>query len=157
VQISFPDAGTRPAIYVLPKGRADPAGLSALAGGGVDILRDCEATTPRCGDWGRVNRKPGEIFPNTALHPRQTRTSPSGPHGAHQTEVWRWYLVRRGGAAEVKNFLRDFTSLFGARWPHRAGRHGETGIRPRRESRHDRAPPPYSYEQGMGYEVENYQ
>jgi hypothetical protein len=30
------------------------------------------------------------------------------PRGAHQTEVWRWYLVDNSAPEEIKHFLRDY-------------------------------------------------
>ncbi len=102
---------------------------------------------------------PGEIFPNTALHPRQPRTiAVWHPHGPHQTEVWRWYLVDKTAPAEVKAFLRDYYIRYSGpaglteqddmenwNYAHAASR----GTIARRH--------PYSYEQGMGYEFEIYE
>jgi len=80
------------------------------------------------------------------------------PRGAHETEVWRWYLVDRNAPAEVKDFLRDYYTRYSGpggmteqddmenwNYAHAASR----GTIARRY--------PYSYEQGMGAEVENYE
>jgi Ring hydroxylating alpha subunit (catalytic domain) len=106
-----------------------------------------------------VTGSPGEVFPNTALHPRQPRTIAAWhPRGAHQTEVWRWYLVDAAAPAEVKAFLRDYYIRYSGpaglteqddmenwNYAHAASR----GMIARRH--------PYSYEQGMGREVDKYE
>jgi len=106
-----------------------------------------------------VTGSPGEVFPNTALHPRQPRTiAVWHPRGAHQTEVWRWYLVDAAAPPEVKAFLRDYYIRYSGpaglteqddmenwNYAHAASR----GTIARRH--------PYSYEQGMGHEVEDYE
>ena len=102
---------------------------------------------------------PGEIFPNTALHPRQPRSiAVWHPRGAHQTEVWRWYLVDAGAPYEVKDFLRQYYIRYSGpgglteqddmenwNYAHSASR----GTIARRY--------PYSYEQGMGSEQTNFE
>ena len=101
---------------------------------------------------------PGEIFPNTALHPRQPRTiAVWHPRGPHQTEVWRWYLVDQDAPLEVRDFLRQYYIRYSGpgglteqddmenwNYAHAASR----GTIARRY--------PYSYEQGMGYEVQDF-
>jgi hypothetical protein len=101
----------------------------------------------------------GEAFPNTAFLARQPRTLAAWhPRGAHETEVWRWYLVDRNAPAEVKDFLRDYYIRYSGpggmteqddmenwNYAHAASR----GTIARRY--------PYSYEQGLGAEVENYE
>ena len=98
-------------------------------------------------------------FPNTALHPRQPRTiAVWHPRGTHQTEVSRWYLVDKAAPSEVKDFLRDYYIRYSGpagmteqddmenwNYAHAASR----GMIARRY--------PYSYEQGLGYEIENYE
>ena len=80
------------------------------------------------------------------------------PRGAHETEVWRWFLVDKNAPAEVKDFLRDYYVRYSGpggmteqddmenwNYAHAASR----GTIARRY--------PYSYEQGLGTEVENYE
>jgi hypothetical protein len=111
------------------------------------------------GEWARVIGSPGEIFPNTALHPRQPRTiAVWHPRGPHQTEVWRWYMVDSAAPPEVKDFLRDYYIRYSGpagmteqddmenwNYAHAASR----GTIARRY--------PYSYEQGLGFETERYE
>ena len=108
---------------------------------------------------GRLIGAPGEIFPNTALLPRQPRTiAVWHPRGPHQTEVWRWFLVDRDAPAEVKGFLRDYYIRYSGpagmteqddmenwNYAHQASR----GTIARRH--------PYSYEMGLGTAVENFE
>ncbi|MBV8937238.1 MAG: aromatic ring-hydroxylating dioxygenase subunit alpha, partial [Alphaproteobacteria bacterium] len=80
------------------------------------------------------------------------------PRGAHETEVWRWFLVDRSAPIEVKDFLRQYYIRYSGpagmteqddmenwNYAHAASR----GTIARRY--------PYNYEQGMGSEVENYE
>src|SRR4029077_7875188 len=131
LQICFPDRGHQTGVYALPKEHPVPPAYqhsSVVAeyfahceaerrrrrgerGRGVaEYFEHCEAERRRRrGEWGRVIGSPGEIFPNTALHPRQPRTiAVWHPRGTHQTEVWRWYLVDKAAPSEVKDFLRDY-------------------------------------------------
>ena len=159
LQICFPERGHQTGVYLLPKDEATP---SAYQHSSVvqDYFRHCETEKRRRrGDWGRVIGSPGEVFPNTALHPRQPRTiAVWHPRGAHQTEVWRWYLVDAAAPPEVKAFLRDYYIRYSGpaglteqddmenwNYAHAASR----GTIARRH--------PYSYEQGLGHEVEDYQ
>jgi len=159
LQICFPDRGHQCGVYVLPKGEATPPAYqqSPIV---AEYFRHCEAERRRRrGDWGRVTGSPGEIFPNTALHPRQPRTiAVWHPRGPHQTEVWRWYLVDAAAPSEVKAFLRDYYIRYSGpaglteqddmenwNYAHAASR----GTIARRH--------PYNYEQGLGYEIENYE
>src|SRR5207244_106441 len=93
------------------------------------------------------------------LHPRQPRTiAVWHPRGAHQTEVWRWYLVDAAAPAEVKSFLRDYFIRYSGpaglteqddmenwNYAHAASR----GTIARRF--------PYNYEQGSGTAVTDYE
>ncbi|MFI4948834.1 MAG: hypothetical protein ACHQC9_08550 [Alphaproteobacteria bacterium] len=111
------------------------------------------------GEWGRLITLVGEVFPSMAYLSRQPRTiAVWHPKGAHQTEVWRWYLVDKAAPAEVKAFLRDYYLRYSGpagmteqddmenwNYAHAASR----GTIARRF--------PYSYEQGLGTEVENYE
>jgi phenylpropionate dioxygenase-like ring-hydroxylating dioxygenase large terminal subunit len=159
LQICFPERGHQTGVYVLPKDEQTPPAYehSSVV---QDYFRHCEAEKRRrLGDWGRVIGSPGEVFPNTALHPRQPRTiAVWHPRGAHQTEVWRWYLVDAAAPAEVKSFLRDYYIRYSGpaglteqddmenwNYAHAASR----GTIARRH--------PPSYEQGLGHEVEDYQ
>jgi phenylpropionate dioxygenase-like ring-hydroxylating dioxygenase large terminal subunit len=158
LQVVFPDRGHQTTVYVLPN-EAPPAAYeqSSVVS---EYFRQCEETRRRrLGAWGRVTGAPGEIFPNTALHPRQPRTiAVWHPRGAHKTEVWRWYLVDADAPAEVKDFLRQYYIRYSGpaglteqddmenwNYAHSASR----GSIARRY--------PYSYEQGLGFEVENYE
>jgi nitrite reductase/ring-hydroxylating ferredoxin subunit len=159
LQICFPERGHQTGVYVLPPGQPTPPAYqhSPIV---AEYFRECEAVRRRRrGDWGRVTGSPGEIFPNTALHPRQPRTiAVWHPRGTHQTEVWRWYLVDAAAPAEVKAFLRDYYIRYSGpaglteqddmenwNYAHAASR----GTIARRH--------PYSYEQGMGHEIEDFE
>ena len=101
----------------------------------------------------------GEIFPNTAFLARQPRTlAVWHPRGAHETEIWRWFLVDKSAPAEVKDFLRQYYIRYSGpggmteqddmenwNYAHAASR----GTIARRY--------PYNYEQGVGSEIENYE
>ena len=94
-----------------------------------------------------------------ALHPRQPRTiAVWHPRGAHQTECWRWYFVDKAAPQQVKDFLRDYYIRYSGpagmteqddmenwNYAHAASR----GVIARRF--------PYTYEQGRGYEVADYE
>ncbi len=159
LQICFPERGHQTGVYVLPKDPPLPTAYehSSLV---AEYFRDCEAERRRRRrEWGRVIGSPGEVFPNTALHPRQPRTiAVWHPRSAHQTEVWRWYLIDAAAPAEVKNFLRDYYIRYSGpaglteqddmenwNYAHAASR-GTVARRHR-----------YSYEQGMGHEIENFE
>jgi len=159
LQVVFPDRGHQTTFYVLPREEATPPAYqqSPVVS---EYFRQCEERRrQRLGAWGRVTGAPGEIFPNTALHPRQPRTiAVWHPRGAHRTEVWRWYLVDSDAPREVKDFLRQYYIRYSGpaglteqddmenwNYAHAASR----GTIARRY--------PYSYEQGMGFEVENYE
>ena len=154
LQVCFPERGHQTGIYVLagdaptPSSYQDSPEIS-------EYFRRCEAQRRESkGEWGRVTGSPGEIFPNTALHPRQPRTiAVWHPRGAHQTEVWRWYLVDADAPAEVKDFLRQYYIRYSGpgglteqddmeNW-----NYAHSASRGTIARRHD-----YSYAQGMGYE-----
>jgi phenylpropionate dioxygenase-like ring-hydroxylating dioxygenase large terminal subunit len=158
LQVVFPDRGHQTTVYVLPDEPPPPAYQQSSVVS--DYFRQAEeARRRRRGAWGRVTGAPGEIFPNTALHPRQPRTiAVWHPRGAHKTEVWRWYLVDADAPAEVKDFLRQYYIRYSGpaglteqddmenwNYAHAASR----GTIARRH--------PYSYEQGLGFEVEDYE
>ncbi|MGH7060128.1 MAG: aromatic ring-hydroxylating oxygenase subunit alpha, partial [Stellaceae bacterium] len=109
LQVSFYERGHQTGVYVLPQGAATPP---AYAHSPVvsEYFAHCEERRQRHkGEWGRVIGSPGELFPNTALHPRQPRTiAVWHPRGTHQTECWRWYFVDKAAPQEVKDFLRDY-------------------------------------------------
>jgi phenylpropionate dioxygenase-like ring-hydroxylating dioxygenase large terminal subunit len=159
LQISFPEHGHQTGVYVLPPGEGVPPAYahSPIV---ADYFAHCEAERrKRRGQWGRVIGSPGEVFPNTALHPRQPRTiAVSHPRGAHQTEVWRWYLVDAAAPSEVKAFLRDYYIRYSGpaglteqddmenwNYAHAASR----GPIARRYA--------YNYAQGMGHEIADWQ
>ena len=158
LQVVVPDRGHQTTVYVLPSEPPPPAYQQSPVVS--EYFRQCEESRrQRLGAWGRVTGAPGEIFPNTALHPRQPRTiAVWHPRGAHRTEVWRWYLVDADAPAEVKDFLRQYYIRYSGpaglteqddmenwNYAHAASR----GAIARRY--------PYSYEQGLGFEVENYE
>ena len=158
LQICFPERGHQTGVYLLPKDQPTPLAYqhSPVVS---EYFRYCEEERRRRrGEWGRLTGSPGEIFPNTALHPRQPRTiAVWNPRGAHQTEVWRWYLVDQEAPPEVKDFLRQYYIRYSGpgglteqddmenwNYAHAASR----GTIARRY--------PYTYEQGMGFEVQNF-
>ncbi len=159
LQVSFPDRGHQTRIYVLPGG--SPTAASYQQSPEVaDYFREAEEKRRAIkGEWGRVTGSPGEIFPNTALHPRQPRSiAVWHPRGTHQTEVWRWYFVDAGAPYAVKDFLRQYYIRYSGpgglteqddmenwNYAHSASR----GTIARRH--------PYSYEQGMGSEQTNFE
>jgi phenylpropionate dioxygenase-like ring-hydroxylating dioxygenase large terminal subunit len=51
----------------------------------------------------------GTLFPNVSFHARQPRNlCVWHPHGAEQTEIWRFFLVDKDAPAEVKDLLRHY-------------------------------------------------
>src|SRR6202045_692518 len=158
LHIALSERGHQTTSYLLPKEGAPPPAYqhSSVVS---DYFRECEARRRQRGDWGRMVALVGEIFPNTAFLARQPRTLAAWhPRGAHQTEIWRWYLVDKSASAEVKDFLRDYYIRYSGpggmteqddmenwNYAHAASR----GTIARRY--------PYSYEQGIGAEVENYE
>ena len=159
LHVCMPDRGHQTIVYLLPHDRPTPPSYqhSPVVS---EYFAHCEEERRRKrGEWARLIGSPGEIFPNTALHPRQPRTiAVWHPRGTHQTEVWRWYLVDSGAPPEVKDFLRDYYIRYSGpagmteqddmenwNYAHAASR----GTIARRY--------PYSYEQGLGHEVEDYQ
>jgi phenylpropionate dioxygenase-like ring-hydroxylating dioxygenase large terminal subunit len=158
LQICFPERGHQTGVYLLPKDQPTPLAYQHSPAVS-EYFRHCEEERRRRrGEWGRLTGSPGEIFPNTALHPRQPRTfAVWHPRSAHQTEVWRWYLVDQEAPPEVKDFLRQYYIRYSGpgglteqddmenwNYAHAASR----GTIARRY--------PYSYEQGMGFEVQNF-
>ena len=159
LQVSLPDRGHQTGIYGLPGG--SPTAASYQQSPEVaDYFREAEEKRRAIkGEWGRVTGSPGEIFPNTALHPRQPRSiAVWHPRGTHQTEVWRWYFVDAGAPYAVKDFLRQYYIRYSGpgglteqddmenwNYAHSASR----GTIARRH--------PYSYEQGMGSEQTNFE
>ena len=160
LHVCEPGRGHQTILYLLPKDKPTPAAYQH-APVVAEYFRHCEEEKRRRrGEaYGRLVGAPGEIFPNTALHPRQPRTiAVWHPRGAHQTEVWRWYLVDRSAPQEVKDFLRDFYIRYSGpgglteqddmenwNYAHAASR----GTIARRY--------PYNYEMGTGTAVENYE
>jgi hypothetical protein len=160
LHVCIPDRGHQTIVYVLPKDRPTPPAYQNSPEV-AEYFRHCEEerrrrrTDPRA----RLIGAPGEIFPNTALLPRQPRTiAVWHPRGPHQTEVWRWFLVDREAPAEVKQFLRDYYIRYSGpaglteqddmenwNYAHAASR----GTVARRY--------PYCYEQGIGCAVEDWE
>jgi nitrite reductase/ring-hydroxylating ferredoxin subunit len=159
LHVALPERGHQTTSFLLP--RAAPVS-PAYQGSPVvaDYFRACEEERRRRrGDWGRMIPLVGEIFPSMAFLGRQPRSiAVWHPRGAHQTEVWRWYLVDRTAPPEVKRFLRDYYIRYSGpagmteqddmenwNYAHAASR----GVIARRH--------PYNYEQAMGCEVENFE
>ena len=159
LHVCDPARGHQSILYLLPSDRPTPAAYQHSP-----IVKDyfawCESEKRKRGGPGaRLVGAPGEIFPNTALHPRQPRTiAVWHPRGVHQTEVWRWYFVDRDAPPEVKTFLRDYYIRYTGpaglteqddmenwNYAHAASR----GTIARRY--------PYNYSQGMGHAVQNYE
>ncbi len=154
LHVLFPERGHQTGVYVLPKDAATPPAYQDSPVVSEYFAHCEEGRRRRRGEWARLVGSPGEIFPNTALHPRQPRTMAVWhPRGVHQTEVWRWYLVDRGAPSEVKNYLREYYIRYSGpgglteqddmenwNYAHSASR----GTIARRY--------PYSYEQGLGRE-----
>jgi 3-phenylpropionate/cinnamic acid dioxygenase small subunit len=158
LQICFPERGHQTGVYLLPKDRPTPPAYQDSPVVSAYFSHCEEERRRRRGEWGRLIGSPGEIFPNTALHPRQPRTiAVWHPRGPHQTEVWRWYLVDQQAPPEVKDFLRQYYIRYSGpaglteqddmenwNYAHAASR----GTIARRY--------PYCYEQGMGFEMQNF-
>jgi len=159
LHVAIPDRGHQTIVYVLPKDRPPPPTYqhSPVVS---EYFRHCEEERWRTrGEEARLLGAPGEIFPNVALLPRQPRTiAVWHPRGAHQTEVWRWFLVDREAPQEVKDFLRDYYIRYSGpagmteqddmenwNYAHQASR----GTIARRY--------PYSYEMGLGTAEENFE
>jgi phenylpropionate dioxygenase-like ring-hydroxylating dioxygenase large terminal subunit len=159
LHVAFPRHGHQATVYLLPRAVAVPPSYrnSSVVS---DYFRACEAARRhRRGDWGRMIGLVGEVFPSAALLSRQPRSiAVWHPRGAHQTEVWRWYLVDKDAPAEVKDFLRQYYIRYSGpaglteqddmenwNYAHAASR----GTIARRY--------PYNYEQGIGGAVESYE
>ncbi len=154
LHVMFPERGHQTGVYVLPKDVVTPPAYQDSPVVSEYFAHCEEERRRRRGEWARLVGSPGEIFPNTALHPRQPRTiAVWHPRGVHQTEVWRWYLVDRNAPSEVKNYLREYYIRYSGpgglteqddmenwNYAHSASR----GTIARRY--------PYSYEQGLGRE-----
>lgn len=158
LHICFPERGHQTGAYVLPKDAPTPSAYqnSPFV---AEFFRHCEEERKRRrGEWARLTGSPGEIFPNTALHPRQPRIMAVWhPRGPHQTEVWWGYLVDHDAPEEVKNVLREYYIRYSGpgglteqddmenwNYAHSASR----GTIARRY--------PYNYEQGLGYESSDF-
>jgi len=159
LHIAFPDRGHQTTSYLLPKAAASPPTYqhSSVVS---EYFRECEeARRKKRGDWGRMIALVGEVFPNTAFLARQPRTLAAWhPRSAHETEIWRWFLVDKTAPAEVKDFLRDYYIRYSGpggmteqddmeNW-----NYAQAASRGTIARRH-----PYCYEQGLGTEVENYE
>ena len=158
LHIAFPERGHQTTSYLLPRA-APVVGAYQQSPVVAEYFRQCEAARREKGEWGRMIALVGEIFPNMAMLSRQPRTiAVWHPRSTHETEIWRWFLVDRAAPQEVKDFLRDYYIRYSGpagmteqddmenwNYAHAASR----GTIARRY--------PYSYEQGMGHEVENYE
>jgi len=159
LHIALPERGHQTTSYLLPKEVTPPAAYqhSSVVS---DYFRQCEeARRKKRGEWGRMIALVGEVFPNTAFLARQPRTlAVWHPRGAHETEIWRWFLVDKSAPAEVKDFLRRYYIRYSGpggmteqddmenwNYAHAASRGTIAGRYP------------YNYEQGVGSEIENYE
>jgi hypothetical protein len=158
LHIAVPDRGHQTTAYLLPRSQSAPTGYrhsSVVA----DYFAHCEdERRRRRGDWGRLITLVGEVFPSMAFLARQPRTiAVWHPRGAHETEIWRWFLVDKAAPQEVKDFLRDYYIRYSGpagmteqddmenwNYAHAASR----GMVARRF--------PYNYEQGQGSEIADY-
>ena len=107
--VSFPERGHQTGVFGFPHDRpTPPASQHALVVS--EYFRQCEeARRQRRGESGRLIGSPGEVFPNTALHPRQPRSiAVWPPRGPPQSAVWRWYCVDQEAPPEVKDVLRQY-------------------------------------------------
>jgi phenylpropionate dioxygenase-like ring-hydroxylating dioxygenase large terminal subunit len=157
LHVAIPERGHQTTAYLLPRAVAVPPAYqnSSVVS---DYFRECEQARRRR-EWGRLITLVGEVFPSMAFLARQPRTiAVWHPRGAHETEVWRWYLVDKAAPKEVKDFLRDYYIRYSGpggmteqddmenwNYAHAASR----GTIARRF--------PYSYEQGIGAEIANYE
>ena len=71
LHVMFPDRGHHTGVYVLPEATITPPAYqdSPVVS---DYFASCEEKRRKSrGNWSRVIGSPGEVVPNTALHPRQ--------------------------------------------------------------------------------------
>ncbi len=159
LHVCLPDRGHQTITYVLPRDHR-PQAAYQQSPEVAEYFAHCEAERQRRpGRNSRLIGAPGEIFPNTALLPRQPRTlAVWHPSGAHKTEAWRFFFVDRDAPQAVKNFLRDYYIRYSGpagmteqddmenwNYAHAASR----GTIARRH--------PYTYEMGLGTAVEDYE
>jgi nitrite reductase/ring-hydroxylating ferredoxin subunit len=159
LHVSIPDRGHQTITYLLPKDQL-PQAAYQNSPEVAEYFRHCEEERRKRPDANsRLIGAPGEIFPNTALLPRQPRTlAVWHPVSAHQTEVWRFFFVDRDAPRAVKNFLRDYYIRYSGpagmteqddmenwNYAHAASR----GVIARRY--------PYTYEMGMGRAIEGWE
>ncbi len=159
LHITIPDRGHQTTAYLLPSAVPVPEGYQQSSTVSDYFRQAEELRRRRRGDWGRLITLVGEVFPSMAFLARQPRTiAVWHPHGPHQTEVWRWYLVDKSAPAEVKSFLRDYYIRYSGpggmteqddmenwNYAHAASR----GTIARRY--------PYNYDQGSGTAVSDYE
>ena len=75
-----------------------------------EYYRHCyEERQTKLGEQARLVPFVGTIFPNTSYHGRQPRAlCVWHPHGAEQSEIWRFFLVDKNAPKEVKHMLRRY-------------------------------------------------
>ena len=94
LHVAFYDRGHQTGVYLFPNDQPMPPSYQHSPVVSEYFAHCEEERRKKRGEWARLIGSPGEIFPNTALHPRQPRTiAVWHPRGPHQTEVWRWYMV----------------------------------------------------------------
>ena len=159
LHVCLPERGHQTGVYVLPKNQEITATYQYSPTVAQYFYQAEEKRRQRKGERARLIGSPGEIFPNTALLPRQPRTiAVWHPRSPHQTEVWRWYLVDKDAPEEVKDSLRQYYIRYSGpgglteqddmenwNYAHAASR----GTIARRY--------PYSYEQGLGFDQANFE
>ena len=67
-----------------------------------------EKRCARLGEEARLFGGGGTFFPNMSFSNGRTSIAVWHPHGAEQTEVWRYYLVPEDAPQEVKDLLRHY-------------------------------------------------
>lgn len=75
-----------------------------------DYFRNChEERQRRMGEHARYQPFVGTIFPNASFHGQQPRNiCVWHPHGARETEAWRFFLVDADAPKKVKDYLRSY-------------------------------------------------
>jgi len=109
LHVRFPERGHQTGGFGFPHDRPTPP-ASQHAPVVSEYFRQCEeARRQRRYESGQLIGSPSEVFPNTALHPRQPRRiAVWPPRGPPQSAVWRWYGVDQEAPPEVKDVLRQY-------------------------------------------------
>ena len=161
LHVAFHDRGHQTGVYVLPKDQPTPPAYqhSSVVVGIFRALRR-RAARDAAANGARLIGSPGEIFPNTALHPRQPRTiAVWHPRGAAPD---RGLALVPGRHARRRPRSRISCATITSAIPGPAGmteqddmenwNYAHAASRGTIARRY-----PYSYEQGLGFEIENYE